>query len=187
MNRIEDDRLLFYIEHARQIREWAALGDEVRDATHEFLTGVYHRLENRHDLPADAIARSSGIDANYPHATLHLAAWQDETGEPLARVALSWDKRTVGLDPGSAPYIGVTTIPNTKQGKERSDRLRAALEAHRASCGGTATNWWPTKRRIAPHITDGSVDLQRYETELIAALVEEWEATKAVVTNALTP
>ena len=186
MNRIEDDRLLFYIEHARQIREWAALGDEVRDAAHEFLTGVYHRFEYRDDLPADAIARSSGIDTDFPHLTLHLATWQDEAGKPLARVGLSWHKRAVGLDPRSAPYVGVTTNPTTKPGKDRSDRLRAALGSHRASSRDKATNWWPTRRRIPPEITDGSIDLQRYETELIAALYQEWEATKAIVTNALT-
>ena len=187
MNRIEDDRLLFYIEHARQIREWAALGDEVRDAAHEFLTGVHHRFEQRDDLPVDAIAGSRGLDSYFPDISLHLAAWQDETGQPLARVALSWDKRTVGLDPRTAPYLGVTTNPTTKQGKDRSDRLRGALESHRASSGAKATNWWPTHRRIAPHITDGSIDLQRYKAELTAALYQEWESTKAIVTNALNP
>ena len=187
MNRIEDDRLLFYIEHARQIREWAALGDEVRDAAHEFLTGVYHRFEDRDDLPADAVTGSKGIDGNFPEISLHLDAWQDETGKPLTRVALSWTKRTVGLDPRSAPYLGVTTDPTTSEGKGRSDRLRAALETHRASVAAKAVNWWPAQRRIPPDITDGSIDLQRYETELIAALVQEWRATKAIVTNVLNP
>lgn len=185
MTRIDDDRLLFYIEHAQQIRQWAALGDEVRDAANEFLTRMLQRFENRDDLPPEPVARGGGVGGNYPHVVLYLDSWRDEEGTPLVRVAISWSKRTVGLDPRTAPYVGVTTNPTTKLGKLRSTQLRSALESHRHARGATATDWWPSRRRVAPQIVDGHIDLSRYEDDLITELRREWEATKTTISGLL--
>lgn len=185
MTCIDDDRLLFYIEHAQQIRQWAALGDEVRDAANAFLIRVLQRFESRDDLPPEAVAWSGGVEGNFPHVVLYLDNWRDDEDKPLVRVAISWSKKNVGLDARTAPYVGVTTNPTTKQGKMRSAQLRQALEAHRRAQGATATDWWPSRRRLPPRIVDGHIDLTRYEDELITELYREFEASKSTISGLL--
>lgn len=185
MNRLDDDRLLFFIEHADRIRTWAALGREVAELTDRLLDEVHVGFESRSDLPDVAVARASSENKRFPHLALHREAWQDDAGEPLVRVAVSWDRRNLGLDPAVAPYVGVTTNPMTAAGSELSRRLRVALTEHRAAMDARATDWWPTKRAVPARIVDGSIDLDRYEATLIEELRREWSATERLVGSVL--
>lgn len=177
MTQLDDPRLVFFVEHATQIREWAALEAEVNLATNEFLDGFLATWPS-FEPPTGSVAGTK--TGQYAHAYLANAAWFS-ADQPLVQVALSWDRRQVGLDQETCPYVGVTTNPTTPDGKARSDALRLALDDHRRRTGAESTRWWPSSRRVPVTTVEPEIDLDQYALRLVDALLEEWASTSAAV------
>jgi hypothetical protein len=184
MNLIDDERLLFFLEHATQIREWAALEDEVRALTNAYLDQMLTTWTEQGGLPADAIP--SLASARWKRLALHHPAWADDAGNARVHVAIEWHPQEVGLDQQTSPYVGVRTDLDLADGSVLSKQLRAALQAHREMNAATSSRWWPCYRRIVPKHTDGPLDLHQYGQMLVGALAAEWQAARDLVTAVLT-
>lgn len=178
MERIEDERLLFFIEHAAQIRQWAALESEVRDLVDRFLTDMVKRWLKRDPVIQGALHASAGGE-QWPRYDLYRPVWLHD-GKPMVSVSLEWHSRRVGLDPDVMPTVGARVRSNTKGGPERRQDLQAALAAHRKTTGGDSNKYWAAFRRVTP-APDDPGNLDAFETRLCDALEEEWHATIAPI------
>src|SRR5689334_1334796 len=92
----EEPRLQFFLRHREQIREWAALAEEVPPAVAEVLRGlapdVAARLAGEPDIRVtDHMPGRSDVGL-----VLHHAKWTSgQPLEPFAGVALAWSERKV--------------------------------------------------------------------------------------------
>ena len=174
MERIEDERLLFFIEHAAQIRQWAALDGEVRDLADRFLTDMVQRWLEDEPLIDGALHKRSG-GGQWPRYDLYRPSWvRDQI--PLVTVSLEWHSRRVGLDPDSTPVIGSRVGSRADETGERREQLQRALAAHREATGGDSSKHWTAARRVPADLEDPG-NLHRFETRLVEELTAEWQAT----------
>ena len=182
MERIEDERLLFFIEHADQIRQWAALEDELQALTDRFLRDMATRWgEQQPDLDNAVLAVS--LDGSWPGVQLHRPEWAHQE-RPLAAVCLEWHTKRVGLDPDTAPHIGVRVTLEADGATDLRQRLREALTEHRREVGGDSNRHWPVLRRVAPD-SDDPGDLASFEAKLWNALEQEWLNTATQIDQVL--
>lgn len=175
MERIDDERLLFFIEHADQIRQWAALEEEVRTLTDGFLNGMARRWVEQEPDVDNAVLALLEPDGSWPGVELYRPEWAHR-GRPLAAVCLQWHTRRVGLDPETAPYLGVRIAPDAEGASDRRQRLRDSLADHRTATGGDSNRHWPVVYRVAPDPHDPG-DLVAFEAKLWSAFQQEWLST----------
>lgn len=181
MSHVDDARLLFFIEHAQQIREWARLEPEVTALADRFLTETARRWSSSEEHPSDAIPEVAS-EGRWKKFGLRESDWETEDGDPLVGVFVGWDSRDVGLDAGAAAYVGVRAWSNEGRGG-LVDELRGALADHRHGTQSDSSRHWPTFRRVPPEST--SDDLAAYADQLRSALLSEWEATSGTIRRVL--
>ena len=174
MERIEDERLLFFIEHAAQIRQWAALEGEVRDLVDRYLDGMVQRWLGDDPL-IDGVLHTRGGGSHWPRYDLYQPSWVLD-GVPLATVSLEWHSRSVGLDPDTTPVVGSRVHGDDDETGERRQRLQNALAAHREVTGGDSNKHWTAFRRATADAEDPG-NLHRFEARLAEELTAEWHAT----------
>ncbi len=184
MERIEDERLLFFIEHAAQIRQWAALEGEVHDLTDRFLRGMVTRWEQQG--PAiDGARHDVSLNDTWPRYDLYKPTWvQDD--KPVVAVTLEWNGKRVGLDADAAPAVGVRIDAGADAAADLRQPLLNALATHRRATGGESGKFWLALRRVPP-APDRPGDLAAFEVRLLAELREEWHATATHIDQALPP
>lgn len=174
MERIEDERLLFFIEHAAQIRQWAALEGEVRDLVDRHLDGMLQRWLGDDPL-IDGVLHTQAGGGQWPRYDLYRPSWVRD-GALLATVSLEWNRRGVGLDPDTTPHVGSRVHGQSDETGQRRQQLQNALAAHREATGGDSSKHWTAVRRVAPDLEDPG-DLHRFEARLAEELTAEWYAT----------
>lgn len=184
MEHIEDERLLFFIEHASQIRQWAALEGEVHAATDRYLRGMALRWEQQASA-IDGALHTASLNDNWPRYDFYKPAWVRDS-EPIVAVALEWNGKRVGLDPDVAPSVGVRLDVSAAGVADLRQPLLEALAAHRKATGGRSSKYWLALRRVPPD-PDRPGDLDAYEGRLLAALREEWHATTPQLDQVLSP
>jgi hypothetical protein len=176
---LEDPRLRFFLEHREQIREWAAIADEVADAVADVLRG----------LSPDIVARVSGDEdlrvgerlAGEPqqNTVLYRPTWvAAPLHEPFVGVALGWDGKKVdptGGWPGTQlPYVGISTSHFADEGKRADAALRAWFRQPGISLPGYLNgSYWIAYRPIqAP--TDWWKDVAAWREWVIDQLLAAW-------------
>lgn len=182
MERIDDERLLFFIEHAAQIREWAALEGEVHDLTDRYLRGMVVRWKEQ--APAiDGALHAASLNDAWPRYDLYKSTWV-QGASPIVAVTLEWNGKRVSLDADAAASIGVRIDANADAAADLRQPLLDALATHRKATGGRSGKFWLALRRVPPD-PDRPGDLAAYEGRLLAALLEEWHATAIQVDQVL--
>jgi hypothetical protein len=188
---LDDPRLRFFLEHREQIREWAAMADEVAEAVADILRGlapdVVARVGDRHDVLV-----SERIAGENPYGTvLHRQAWTAGTPPlPFVGVSLAWDGKRVdpvGGWPGAQlPYVGVSTSHFTSEGKQIEQTLRGWVKQRfQEPYGYLKGSYWVAYRPIrAP--ADWWQDVPAWRERVIDQLMLAWDECSPVVDEALT-
>ena len=180
MNRIEDERIKFYLEHEAQIQEWAALKVEVSTFADRF----YRSIER--DLAAalgsgridDGDVESSLDDnGNWPGLVLRRRDWPNGRGVPHVR--LEWQRKSASFssDQGT-PVVGVKTNlehykrPFTKEARPKYPR---------------SSGWWAAYVYVDPP-TDGywkDDNLKAYRDFLVETMFTAWKDLAPLVDEAV--
>ena len=179
MNRIEDERIKFYLEHEALIREWASLGDEVSKLANQF----YRSLEN--DL--DAAVRSGGIadngvesffDGTDPWRGLGLRRQDWPQGRDEPHVRLEWNSNSTRFSPNGHLVVGVRT---------NVERYRHPFTKERCRDYPRQTPWWPASAHVDPPVGrfwEGD-NLKEYGDRLVETILKAWEDLAPLVDEAV--
>ena len=181
MNRIEDERIKFYLKHELWIREWAGLEAEVR----QFVDRFYRSLED--DL--DVALRSGRCADNGVEVFLATEPWPDWPGLGLRRqdwptgdedpdVRLEWRRSSARFSTGGHLVCGVrTTVKHYREPFTKEERPTFPL----------SKPWWPAYKNVDPpddRIWEGD-NLKAYRAHLVETIFEAWRDLAPLVDEAV--
>lgn len=186
MNRIEDERIKFYLKHEARIREWAGLEAEVR----QFVDRFYRSLEG--DL--DVALRSGRCADNGVEVFLSTEPWPDWPGLGLRRqdwpkgdvdpgnvdpdVRLEWKRSSARFSTGGHLVCGVrTTVKQYREPFTKESRPAFPL----------SNSWLPAYKKVDPpddRFWEGD-NLKRYRTYLVETIFEAWRDLAPLVDEAV--
>jgi len=139
MNRIEDERVRFFLEHEERIREWAALKDEVSKFVHRFYRSLKGDLDAA--LKSGRIAedgvRSFRVGGKWPGLGLRREGWP--TGKDDPDVRLEWFRKSALFPPSGSLYCGVRT---NVESTGRPSPTRLVPPIHDPARGGQPIGTW---------------------------------------------
>ena len=178
MNRIEDERIKFYLEHEAQIREWVGLEDEVRTFADRFYCSL------RDDL--DATLRSGKIvdddvqpffdKSDYRGLGLRRHDWPEGNEDPDVR--LEWHRKWVVFSDRDHLICGVRT---------KLERYRQPFANERRPNHPDQNAWWPAFAKVGPpagRFWEGD-NLQEYRDCLVETIVTAWKDLAPLVDEAV--
>ena len=181
MNRIEDERIKFYLEHQARIMEWAGLEAEVR----KFADRFYGSLKDDLDAALGS-GRIADGDVKLVHMNLHVVRgyrglglrrhdWPDGDEDPDVR--LEWHSEQVCFRDGDL-VCGV----RTKQDSYRQPFTKETCPNHPRQ-----NPWWPAFANVDPPTGRFWEDdnLQEYRDRLIEIVVEAWKDLAPLVDEAV--
>ena len=181
MNRIEDERIKFYLEHEARIREWAGLEAEVCVFAHRFYCSLKGSL--------DECLGSGKIADNDVESFLAESTWPDWPGVGLRRqnwpnsdedpdVRLEWYRRSARFSAGGGLVCGVRT--NVKRYREPfTEEARPAFPRSKP--------WWPAYRNVDPPVGrfwEGD-NLKAYRAHLVETIIKAWDDLAPLVDEAV--
>jgi hypothetical protein len=178
-----DAREVFYVRHSENIKRWAALEKDVQAAALRFLTGLATEIGERGAIPGlDDVDAELDVRLGNEWAGVGLsrARW----GPSGVSVRLEWHEKRVGLDVGSAPYVGVRLHGASFDDDDTRKRFREDLQSYRTSTSSGSTSRWPVWRRIPIDpslVSSEDIDLSGYRAQLLGALLEEWEGVADII------
>ena len=174
MNRIEDERIKFYLQHEERIREWANLESEVI----EFADRFYRSLKGDIDAAIRSVEiADDGVDsflhgAPYGGLSLRRQGWPERSEDPDVR--LEWYTKRPCFSPNGHLICGVRT-------KVEEYRLPFTKEARPAY--PHQNSWWPAYNNVEPP-ADGfweGDNLKEYRKYLVETILKAWEDLAALV------
>lgn len=187
MNRIEDDRVLFYLRHQQRIDEWAALGKEASETAHRFLCSC------QDDIAALAAEFDPNVksvvflEEGHPKIFLCRSAWfsaAKATEYPRTAIGLEWLRSGVSFSGrGKSVYAGVWVHYHMEGGSAlQNDLSRAFREAglpqeHKLE---PPRIWWPTSR-WEPAQGEFWTDLAPYRAQLVESVRFFWKTFEPLV------
>jgi hypothetical protein len=192
VNRIDDERLLFYLERKEHIDRWAEIRKDEATAVDQLCTALEPDVASLASelgcLPfSDVIGGTSMVG-------LHRDWWQVGDERPAALVAVAWfnsrssaSKRASFTDPGLAPWVGVRTRRSGLY--EESTAVltpllaRASVPTFTDSDGPRDT--WPVYAWAPKHPDIGWSDLNGYRRHLLDLLAKAWEVFSATIDETL--
>lgn len=191
MNRIEDDRVLFYLKHQQRIDEWAALAKEASDAAHRFLCSCSD------DIAALAADFGSDVrtlvllDDGYPKIFLYRANWGPGSGSnkyPRVGIGLEWFRSNVSFSGrGKTAYSGVWVHYQMDGGAALQGTLSRIFRdsglprEHKLE---SSRSWWPTYRYEQAQ-RDFWTDLMPYRVQLVDSVRFFWKTFAPLVQEAM--
>ncbi len=177
MNRIEDERIKFYLEHEARIREWVDLEDEVS----KFVDRFYRSLKDDLDAAlrtgriAEEGVRSFLKGGNWPGVGLRRQGWPRGGKDPDVR--LEWQRKAL-FPPHGSLYCGVRT-------NVESYRSRFTKEARPAY--PRSSPWWPAYRYLDP--PKGRFweedNLKEYRNYIVETILTAWKDLAPLVDEAV--
>ena len=177
MNRIEDERIRFYLEHEARIREWAALENEVREFAHRF----YCSLKDDLDAALDSGRIKDGVESfqekggRWPHVGYRRHDWPKGNEDPDVR--LEWSRRQMSFAQDAHLICGV-----------RANVERFGQPFTEEACPGyERREWWPAYVTVDPptgRFWEGD-NLQQYRDRLVETLIDAWEALAPLVDESI--
>ena len=182
MNRIEDERIKFYLEHETRIREWAGLEAEVR----KFVDRFYGSLKD--DLDAALRSRKIADDGvmaffdehhnNWPGVGLRQQVWPE--GDKKPDVRLEWHRKSKRVWADDSLVCGVRTT---------KDCYRQPFTEGRCPSYPFRNAWWPAFRKVDPpvdRIWEGD-KLKHYRDDLVETILTAWRDLAWLVDEAVGP
>ncbi len=179
MNRIEDERIRFYLEHQARIREWAALEDEVQRFVHRFYRSLQHDLGAtlRDGRISDDDVESFFAESDWPRVGLRRQSWPQDNEGP--GVAMEWSRKKALFPPHGHLCFGVRWRAGFKSWPyDKSD--------HPGSPKGGGG--WPAYRyfREAPKDKYWKGDnLKDYRKTLVEEILVAWNELAPLVDKAI--
>ena len=180
MNRIEDERIKFYLEHQARIMEWAGLEAEVRKFADRFYCSIKDDLDAalRSGRVADDDVESFFLEyPDYRGLGLRRRDWPDGSEDPDVR--LEWNRKSVSFSGGNFLICGVRT---------KSERYWQPFT--KETCPNyprQSPPWWPAFVNVDPpsgRFWEGN-NLQEYCDHLIEIIVEAWKDLSPLVDEAV--
>ena len=180
MNRIEDERIKFYLQHEARIREWAGLEPEAR----EFVSQFYRSIKG--DL--DAALRSEKIAADgvesffdekhkdYQGVGLRRYDWPKADEDPDVR--LEWRRSLARFSRDGYLICGVRT---------KRERYRQPFTEERCHNYPISSEWWPAHTNVDPpddKFWEGD-NLKKYRDYLVATVLKAWQDLAPLVDKAV--
>ena len=183
MNRIEDERIKFWLEHQARIREWAGLEAEVRKFADRFYCSLKSDLDaalrsgRLADDDVEPLDRHLHEHRGYRGLGLRRHDWPDGDEDPDVR--LEWHSERVCFSDGDHLICGVrTAVDSYKQpfAKER-----------RPNYPDQNAVWWPAFTHVDPPAGRFWEDdnLREYRDRLIEIIVEAWKYLAPLVDEAV--
>ncbi len=174
IDRIDDQRIAFYLRHQEMIETWTAVRREVAEFAHRFYLSVSDNLSE--------LAAASGPDVavwvrdgSSSNVGLYKDAWR-HNGIPLIAFALEWNARSTFVD---GPRIaGLRVGTDTEQGRSLRPFVGDQVRAIRAERGfGRRSNMWPAYRDM-PRPAESSYweELTPFRTILVSEVTAGWAA-----------
>ena len=180
MDRIDDDKIVFYFEHQRHIDEWASLPRQAREATSEWLRTVSVDLATAaNDLGADLYEK---LDDAWPLVGLRHRSWpMSIDGTPRVLVALSWQHNAATFAGQTAPFVGVRTAEPNTEGRDDAASVRAAV---RVAAGAWLHSPYWALYRYERATGEYWKDLRPYREQLLATVSEVWDLAAPLLDGA---
>ena len=182
---LESPRLQFYLRNQDLILQWAALKNEVREATSDLLLGLRDDLELRAaELGDDVVVRADGIGGRWPRLVLMRSGWPVEQGQALVGATLEW---TPKVNPGGSerPYHGIRVDRNVPTGATISAALRPVVkDSGLFAPDYTMTGWWTALRYIERDDAWWK-DIPGWRLRVIEAFLTSWRLGAPLIERVL--
>ena len=180
MNRIEDERIKFYLQHEARIREWAGLETEVREFVDRFYCSIKDDLDTALSggkINADGV--ESFLDEehpNWPGLGLRRRGWPKGDKDPDVR--LEWYRKSARFSRDENLICGVRTTvdcykrPFTKEACPYFPRRSA---------------WWAAYANVDPPVGDfwENDNLNEYRDDLLKTILKAWRELAPLVDKAV--
>ncbi len=179
MNRIEDERIKFYLQHEARIREWAGLEAEVRVFADRFYRSLEADLKTAlvdGRLADDGIEAALQAAGDWPGLILRRRDWPEGNEDPDVR--LEWHRQRVRFSNEDHLICGVRT--NVE--RYRQPFTKEACPNHR-----NQNFWWPAYANVGPPVGrfwEGD-NLQEYRDRLVETVLGAWRDLAPLVDEAV--
>lgn len=191
MNRIEDERVLFYLRHQERIDEWAALAKDASELADQFLRSCERDISGvAAEFDAD-VRTFVSLNEPYPKLFLCRADWFPQTDDkevPRAGIGIEWQRSAVTFaGRGKTAYVGTWVqfqMPGgaaLQNSVSRAIREAGLVKEHQLE---TARIWWPAYRW---ETAKGEYwnDLSSYRSQLVDSLRFFWRTFEPIVSASL--
>lgn len=193
MTDLGDAPVRFFLEHQREIAEWAQLAKEAQKATAAELQRVgrdlliHERVASGEILVGDQV-----IGEAMTGPVLYRASWMANPVAPDVGVALGWDGP---VDPAcvwpntSRPYTGVLTSHFTPTGKQIEEVLRRHPDTDYGGGSGSprprvrAGTYWVVYRPVESP-PDWWKDRNAWRAEWVERLIDDWDRWSPIIDRA---
>jgi len=187
MDRIEDPRICFFLEHQERIKEWADLRPGASQAAHEFLVSLTDDFDTL-DLAAQQGMRTYRRTGRWPAAFFCFEHWITEPPAPRVGIGLMWDRNNALFKLENTPYIGVRVEVDQKGGPELAKLLHREIGEVISDTEfekGGANSHWPAIKYEKAQGAQYWKDLSKYRTQLRNRVAEAWKLFSPVVDKAV--
>jgi hypothetical protein len=181
-----DAKAWFYLDHWRDIEEWAALRQEARLLLNRHLLDLSSCFEQL-TAELDAEEASDLEDDNWRWLGLRRRSWR-RTGIQNASIGLQWypEKLFAPGDANEWPFIAVY-VEAEDEGHEVRRAITNELAGARSRLAGRQTTNYPLWRYVRPTDRAPSVDPYELAQGALASFRELWEAAEPILNAALVP
>lgn len=184
MNRIEDERVLFYLRHQERIDEWAALAKEASEAAHQFLCSCQDDIVGLAREFGPDVRSFVSLDESYPKIFLYRSAWLLDRDSPRAAIGVAWQRSRLSFSGhGKSAFSGVWVDYRGEGGPKlhgamgRAFKEAGLLKEHKLE---TQWNWWPAYR-WEPAQGEYWTDLSQYRAQIIDSVRFFWKTFEPIV------
>jgi hypothetical protein len=189
MNRIDDQRVAFYLRNQALIEEWSGLASSASSVAHAFLCSCADDLSRLAADLAPGVRVESLLDSAWPKLLIVSPMWLLKN-DPLPRlgIGIEWHKTNkLGFTiPERCAFSGVWVNNHLADGLELSNKLKGAfaqsgLMKPRALA---STPWWPAYRWEKAS-SEYWNDLSAYRAQIVESVRLSWKDLEPVVRDVL--
>ena len=184
MNRIDDERIKFYLEHEDRIKEWVAIKKEVAEFAHRFYLSLRDDIDKAicqeclsPNWEAESCVRRDE-NSQWPFVGLRRTTWPYKAGEFSPKIVMEWHRtlRFSPRNPWCGAHIGHVEEPTQFNPCVDSDgRENIPPDVLKKYKKGADPSWfrWRYLQPPDPNFwkDDGLVE---YRKQLLKQLLEAW-------------
>ena len=181
MEKIDDEKVLFFLRNQKQIEEWSRIKDEVVfPLADKFFESVERKLHGRKDTIVGKPEVHAPRDTNPQQLMLYKKNWPVSQENPRVSVGLEWKRKNTDFQHG---YIGVWTDSSSLFGV-----LHEQLKSIDLFIGGSwkSERFWPMWRYEEPKETNDYWNhLSRFQEQILDDIEELWRQAAPVIDHSV--